>query len=262
MQLFALASWQEADSLAVRTRLSHTPVICSIPQEGVEKLDLGEECDGVIPGDGCDIGCVWRGSGDEVVVCTLVPYRPRRSPSPHPSNSSSICLQAAAAVMALLLGYGLVTLPEMLLQPPASVKQSPQHFSRRLPNALSKCSHPEQKLNIQGPQTITILSPLVFSFFFFPSVNINFSIHCLSLLYCRYKTSTVQGCHLFSSKANNTVYLHLLFCNFFLLYYCVFFSLLSLLLPVSVLCVSTEGHHHLNWHRVGQDSSRLCLEFG
>lgn len=200
------------------------------------------------------------------MVCTLVPYRPRRSPSPHPSNSSSICLQAAAAVMALLLGYGLVTLPEMLLQPPASVKQSPQHFSRRLPNALSKCSHPEQKLNIQGPQTITILSPLVFSFFFFPSVNINFSIHCLSLLYCRYKTSTVQGCHLFSSKANNTVYLHLLFCNFFLLlsslYYCVFFSLLSLLLPVSVLCVSTEGHHHLNWHRVGQDSSRLCREFG
>lgn len=105
-------------------------------------------------------------------MCTLVPYRPRRSPSPHPSNSSSICLQAAAAVMALLLGYGLVTLPEMLLQPPASVKQSLQHFSRRLPNALSKCSHPEQKLNIQGPQTITILSPLVFSFFFPRSISI------------------------------------------------------------------------------------------
>lgn len=56
MQLFALAAWQEADSLAVRARLSHAPVICSIPQEGVERLDLGEECDGVIPGDGCDIG--------------------------------------------------------------------------------------------------------------------------------------------------------------------------------------------------------------
>ena len=196
-------------------------------------------------------------------MCTLVPYRPRRSPSPHPSNSSSICLQAAAAVMALLLGYGLVTLPEMLLQPPASVKQSPQHFSRRLPNALSKCSHPEQKLNIQGPQTITILSPLVFSFFFFPSVNINFSIHCLSLLYCRYKTSMVQGCHLFSSKANNTLFIFTSFSviSFFFIIVC-FFSLLSLLLPVSVLCVSTEGHHHLNWHRVGQDSSRLCREFG
>ena len=67
--------------------------------------------------------------------------------------------------MALLLGFGLVTLPETLLQPPASVKQSPQHFSRRQPNALSKCSHPKQKLNIQGPWTITILSPFVCFFF-------------------------------------------------------------------------------------------------
>lgn len=58
MQLFALAAWQGADSLAVRTRLSHAPVICIIPQEGMEKLDLGEECDGVIPGDECDIGSV------------------------------------------------------------------------------------------------------------------------------------------------------------------------------------------------------------
>lgn len=98
-------------------------------------------------------------------VCVhLVPYRPHRSPSPRPSNLASICLGTAAAVMALLLGYGLVTLPEMLLQPPASVKQSPLHFSRRLPNALSKCSHPELKLNIQGPHTITILSPYVFFF--------------------------------------------------------------------------------------------------
>ncbi|KAJ4948814.1 hypothetical protein JOQ06_020337 [Pogonophryne albipinna] len=39
-ELFALAAWQEADSLAVKTRLSHTPVVCSRPQEGVEKLDL------------------------------------------------------------------------------------------------------------------------------------------------------------------------------------------------------------------------------
>ncbi len=31
MQLFALGAWQEADSLAVRTRSSHAPVICSIP---------------------------------------------------------------------------------------------------------------------------------------------------------------------------------------------------------------------------------------
>lgn len=195
-------------------------------------------------------------------MCTLVPYRPRRSPSPHPSNSSSICLQAAAAVMALLLGYGLVTLPEMLLQPPASVKQSLQHFSRRLPNALSKCSHPEQKLNIQGPQTITILSPLVFSFFF-PSVNINFSVRYLSLLYCRYKTSTMQGCHLQTSNTLFTftsfsvisflyLYLYIIFIYFLFLITFFFFSLLSLQVPVSVL----------NWHRLGQDSGRLCREFG
>ena len=159
MQLFALAAWQEADRLAVKTRLSHTPVICSIPQEGVEKLDLGEEYDGVIPGDGCDIGSVWRGSGDEVVCVHLYSIAPTTL---HLSILDSICLSTTAAVMALLLGYGLVTLPEMLLQPSASVKQSPLHFSRWLPNALSKCSHPEQKLNIQGPQAITIILPLSF----------------------------------------------------------------------------------------------------
>lgn len=117
-----------------------------------------------------------------------------------PSNFSSIlfsiCLSTAAAVIALLLGYGLVTLPEMLLQPPASVKQSPLHFSRRLPNALSKCGHPEQKLNIQGPQTITMLSMFVF----FSTVNINLSFCSMSLLNCRLKKLWMQGCHLFSSK--------------------------------------------------------------
>lgn len=76
MQLFALAAWQEADSLALRTRLSPTPVIHSIPQEGVEKLDLGEECDGVIPGDRCDIGSVSRGSGDEVACVYWYPINP------------------------------------------------------------------------------------------------------------------------------------------------------------------------------------------
>lgn len=105
---------------------------------------------------------------DEEVVMRWCVYIGTLSPPPLsiflPSNSPSISFSAAPAVMALLLGFGLVTLPEMLLQPPASVKQSPQHFSRRLPNALSKCSHPEQKLNIQGPQTITILSLFVFFF--------------------------------------------------------------------------------------------------
>lgn len=100
-----------------------------------------------------------------------------------PFTSPSICFSTAAAVMALLLGFGLVTLPEMLLQPSASVKQSPQHFSGRLPNALSKCSPPQQKLNIQGPQTITILSPFVF----FSSVNTNLYFCSLPLLYSRYK---------------------------------------------------------------------------
>lgn len=101
-----------------------------------------------------------------------------------PSNSSSICISTAAAVMALLLGYGLVTLPEMLLQPPASVKQSPQHFSRRLPNALSKCSHPEQKLNIQGPQIVTILWRIVF----FPQ-----SIPICPFLVCHYYMANIEN---------------------------------------------------------------------
>lgn len=79
-----------------------------------------------------------------------------------PSSTPSICISTAAAVMALLLGYGLVTVPEMLLQAPASVKQSTQYFSRRLPNALSKCSHPELELNIQGPQTVRVLLWIVF----------------------------------------------------------------------------------------------------
>lgn len=52
--------------------------------------------------------------------------------------------------MALLLACGLVTFLEMLLQTPASIKQSPQHCSRLQPNAFSKCGIPEQKLNIQG----------------------------------------------------------------------------------------------------------------
>lgn len=103
---------------------------------------------------------------DEEVAMRWCVYNGTLSPPPlsisRPSDSASICLCTAAAVMAFLLGYGLVTLPEMLLQPPAGVKQSPLHFSRRLPNALSKCSHPEQTLNIQGPQTITILSLFIF----------------------------------------------------------------------------------------------------
>lgn len=78
--------------------------------------------------------------------------------------------------MALLLGFGLVTLPEMLLQPPASVQQCARRFSRRLTNALNKCSHPMRKLNIQGPQTVTILSaPLT-------PLNTNFSFYRLPLL--------------------------------------------------------------------------------
>lgn len=71
---------------------------------------------------------------DEEVVMRWCVYIGTLSPPPHsispgPSNLPSICFSTAVAVMALLLGFGLVTLPEMLLQPPAGVKQSPQHFS-------------------------------------------------------------------------------------------------------------------------------------
>lgn len=63
-------------------------------------------------------------------VCTLVAYRQRQSPICSPSNLASICHSAAAAVMAFLLGYGLVTLPEMLLQsPPAGLAQSSRQFT-------------------------------------------------------------------------------------------------------------------------------------
>lgn len=65
-----------------------------------------------------------------------------------PSDLASICLGTAAAVMALLLGYGLVTIPERLLHPPASVKQSSRHSSGRLPNAFNRRSHLEQNINI------------------------------------------------------------------------------------------------------------------
>lgn len=53
------------------------------------------------------------------VACASLPYRQSLSPESASicswADKASICL-AAAAVMALLLGYGLVTLPEMLLQ--------------------------------------------------------------------------------------------------------------------------------------------------
>lgn len=69
---------------------------------------------------------------DEEVLMRWCVYTGTLSPPPlsisHPSNTTSICLSTAAAVIALLLGYGLVTPPEMLLQPPASSAQSPPVF--------------------------------------------------------------------------------------------------------------------------------------
>ena len=145
------------------------------------------------------------------------------NPIPPPSLqllTPSICCGSAAAVMALLLGFGLVTLPEMLLQPPASVKHSPQRSSRRLPNALSKCSHPEQKLNIQGPQTVKILSQffLLGQYQFVPFVV----CHCytadakkhldaqlpLTLPFFLFAVGYVSRCHIFHFECLLYVYIH------------------------------------------------------
>lgn len=136
---------------------------------------------------------------DEEVVMRWFVYTGSLSPTTvsisHPSVSPYIRLSSAAAVMAFLLGYGLVTLPEMLLQPPASVKQSPRHFSRRALNALSKCSHPEQKLDIRGPCSITILSSLVF-----------FSLGQYQVVLSQFAAIVLQrqntcGCRVFCRKA-------------------------------------------------------------
>lgn len=57
MHLFSVAAWQEADSLAAQARLLRSPVICCTSQEGVEKLDLGKKCDGVVPQRSAACGC-------------------------------------------------------------------------------------------------------------------------------------------------------------------------------------------------------------
>lgn len=161
MQLFALAAWQEGDSLALRTRLSHTLSSAAYPRRAwrnwIWVRNVTESSQGMdVTLALCHEEVVMRW---HVYIGTLItpPLSVFR-----PSSLPSICISTAAAVMALLLGYGLVTVPEMLLQAPASIKQSLQYFSRRLPNALSKCSHPEQELNIQGPQTGTLLLWIVF----------------------------------------------------------------------------------------------------
>lgn len=78
-------------------------------------------------------------------VCTLLAYRQRQSPICSPSNVASICHSAAAAVMALLLGYGLVTLRKCCYKPPCppppALHNLPGISTGHLSNALSKRSH-------------------------------------------------------------------------------------------------------------------------
>lgn len=129
MQRSAVAAWQEADSLAVKTRLSHAPSSTAYPRRAwrnwIWVRNVTESSRGMdVTLALCDKGVVMR----------WCEYSGTLSPAPlsisHPSNSSSISLSTAATVIALLLGYSLVTLLGMLLQPPASFKQSPLYFSR------------------------------------------------------------------------------------------------------------------------------------
>lgn len=147
---------------------------------------------------------------------------------------ASIRLSTAAAVMALLLGYGVVTLPKMLLQPPASNIQSPLHFSRQLPNALGKCSQPEQTLNSQGPQTIMILTQI---FFFFPSVNANLSFCSSSPLNWRYRNHGGEAgtCFLDSHKDIVVIVIFTLFPIRFFISFSGYFRFFSVCL--FVFCV-------------------------
>lgn len=84
-------------------------------------------------------------------------------------------------------------------------------------------------------------------FFFFPSVNINFSVRYLSLLYCRYKTSTMQGCHLQTSNTLFTftsfsvisfLYLYLYIIFIYFLFLITFFFFFTTVLAST--CLSTK----------------------
>lgn len=91
---------------------------------------------GMVPGDGCDTGS----HGVHLATAALSPELVCICSRP---GVASICL-AAAAVMALLLGYGLVTFPEMRLQAPRRPPLShnlPGISPCRLCNASSKCSN-------------------------------------------------------------------------------------------------------------------------
>lgn len=146
-------------SLAMRNLFVTSPFSFSTPQEGEAKHEFR--------------GGIWQSHGGVwmwhwlhvtrwwwwgVLCVQWYPVTPTAVHLPALQLTPSICFSTAAAVIALLLVFGLVTASEMLLQPPASVKQSPQ----RPPNG---CLMPwvnavtEQKLNIQGLSTVSLLWP-------------------------------------------------------------------------------------------------------
>lgn len=119
-------AWLEAESLASEnlfvTHLCHPARPLGGPRTN---WILGRECNGIIPGDGCISGSVRRGSARARRRCSIA-----RADLHLQSVRRSIYLPrccCTAAVMALLLGYGLVTFPEMLLQASAGRRRRRRH---------------------------------------------------------------------------------------------------------------------------------------
>lgn len=97
----------------MKTRLSHTSVIPRIPSEGRGGIGfwLGNATE-----SSREMDATLAPRDEEAGVHVAAALSPEPVSICSPSDVASICLAAAAAVMALLLGYGLVTFPEMLLQ--------------------------------------------------------------------------------------------------------------------------------------------------
>lgn len=148
MQSFA---WQEAESLASEnsfvTRLCHPAHTLGGPRRN---WILGRECNGIVPGDGCDTGSVRRGGARARRRCCPI----ARAALPLQSIRRSIYLPRCSSsssngfVIGLRFSYisgNAVTSPRRP-PPPPPPHNLPGISPRRLCNASSKCSRPEHEL--------------------------------------------------------------------------------------------------------------------
>lgn len=144
-------AWREAESLASEnsfvTHLCHPAHTLGGPRRN---WILGRECNGIVPGDGCDTGSVWRGGARArrrrcpIARAGLHLQSIRRSIYlPRCSSSSS----SNGFVIGLRFSYisgNAVTSPRR--PPPPPPHNLPGISPGRLCNASSKCSHPEHEL--------------------------------------------------------------------------------------------------------------------